>query len=408
MKTVHLLPALLIALMLIPACEKNEQDSNPDSEKFAVPVWIWDSGQSMQFSSVPVPAIDLQNNSFFVIKSDTGLILLSLDQNGAKRWSVEKDFSGSNNSSGSVILSESNLYFYSGHTLYCYNKENGEEVWHFGVDFPASAIHNFLVRNSEVWFIYGESGEIILQKLNSSGVNQWSVSYPYYSTNLGMASFEDKLILLNKDLYAYHVDVLSVSMLDGSIYWTVDPDIEAAGADPVIDGEGNVYFSTFEGELVALNASDGSVRWTFEDTLNYKGERFVNSSSITILSNNDIVYPSCDLYCFDNDGNQKWRSSLDSYMSTTLGNNNILYGWGGCDETSLYAIDASNGEILSAKFSTLDTDMLSGVPPLAIDHQGYIIAVGFQNIHCITSLSTSLEENGWSKIGKGYENNCVR
>ncbi len=398
---------------MISACEKNNQNPTPDNDKFALPVWTWDYGQSMQFSSAPVPAIDLQNNSFFIMKSDTGLILLSLDQNGAKRWSIERSFEGFCNSSGSVILSGNKLYFYSGSILYCYSKENGDEVWHFEVDSPSLIIiHNLLIRNNEVWFTYGESSDIILQKLNSNGVKEWSVSYPYYSTNLGMASFEEKLILLNKDLYAYHVDVLSVSMLDGNVYWTTKPDIESAGADPVIDSEGNVYFSTYEGELVALNASDGSVRWTFEDTLNYKGARFVNGSTITILPNDDVVYPSGDLYCFDKNGNEKWKSSFDSYMSTTLGNNNILYGWGGYNEDnpkcSLYAINASNGEILSTKFSTLDTDLLSLVPPLSIDHQGYIITVGFKKIYCITSLSTSLEENGWSKIGKGYENNCMR
>ena len=135
MKTTQLLPAILIFIMLISACEKNNQNPSPDINNFAIPVWAWDFGQNMQFSSAPVPAIDEQNNSFFIIQSDTGLILLSLDQNGVKRWSVEKHFAGFVNSSGSVILSGNNLYFYSGRIVYCYNKENGEEIWNYEVEF---------------------------------------------------------------------------------------------------------------------------------------------------------------------------------------------------------------------------------------------------------------------------------
>ncbi|MFK5857302.1 MAG: PQQ-binding-like beta-propeller repeat protein [Bacteroidota bacterium] len=407
MKTTNILLVFLISTILIFGCKKDKQDSNPENEMFANAVWTWDSEQTMGFSSSPVPAIDLQNNSFFIVKSSTGINIVSLDQYGVKNWTVDRSNDSFSNSSGSVVLSENRLYYSSGRALFCYNKENGEEVWHFELE-SQSFYHNMLIKNNEAWITYGEGSQVMLKKLNSNGTEVWTVGYPNYSTNLGMASSGQKLILLNKDLFAYHVDVLSVSMLDGSVYWITNPDIESAGKDPVIDTDGNVYFSTFEGELVALNGEDGSIRWTFQDLTGQKGERFVNQGAINLLPNKDVIFSTTNLYCFDNNGIQKWKNSMDPVCSFTLGNNNILYGWMGYEyyDISIVAINASDGEMLPNNSSIIDTDLSWMVPPLAIDHQGNIIAVGFEKIYCITSLSTSLEEKGWSKIGKGYQNNC--
>jgi hypothetical protein len=49
----------------------------------------------------------------------------------------------------------------------------------------------------------------------------------------------------------------------------------------------------------------------------------------------------------------------------------------------------------------------SAFPP-ALTHEGNIIMTGVTKIHCITSMSESLEENGWVKPGRGYDNNPVR
>ncbi len=411
MKIIKLIPAFLILIVLFSSCKKNKNDQKTDNDKFALPVWDWSAGAYLNFTAAPVPAIDEQDNSYYLFKTDNGddLMVLSLDNQGKKRWLVKENFPGSNNNPGSVILSGNRLYFYSGSSFYCYNKDTGNEIWHFEVEFPASAFEYFIVKNDEVWLTYTYQASIILQKLNSNGEKQWKTEFANYSFNLGMASFGNKLVLLNKDLYAYHVDVLSVSMVDGSKLWTTKPDIDEAAENLSVDGNGNIYFTTYGGELLSLDGNDGSVRWTYKNPVG-ENSRFVNSFSVTILPDNDVIFPSGYLICLNDSGKEKWRSPVVSYESFTLGNQGVLYGWGTVADTitALLAIDASTGEQRAIKYTTLNPDLQSAAGPLALTHKGDIIAVGSKGIHCVTSLSTALEENAWAKIGKGYQNNSVR
>ena len=396
---------LPILLLVISGCKK--RDEKPDKDKFALPVWQWEKGISMTFNKAPIPAIDENDNSFFFIRF-TNPTLFSLSKDGALNWQVEDVFEPSTNHSSSVILNDDRLFFYNGRTIYCYNSIDGSNVWSYQPDDPGKSIQNLLVKNHEVWLTYSENGNIILEKIDAFGHKQWNTSYNAFSFNLGMAASGDKLFLLNKALYDDYCEVVAVSMNNGDKIWQAAPVKTSPAEDLSLDGNGNVYFSTYNGKLISLNGNNGALRWEYTPDKSPETSRYISQGGITILPDNDVIFPSYDLICFNEEGHEKWRSTVNSRMSFTLGNNHILYGWGAIADIKFFAIDATTGEKLSIKFSTLDPDLQAMVFPPAITHDGNLIMAGVKKIHCITSMSSGLEENGWAKPGKGYENNPVR
>ena len=393
-------------LLLMPGCKKKDTEPTPDKEKFALPVWQWEKGVNMTFNKAAIPAIDEYDNSFYFIRF-TSPVLFSLSKDGVMRWQVEDEFELNSKHSSSVILDDGRLFFYNKRTAYCYNSTDGSKVWSYELTDPGKSIQNLLVKNHELWLTYSEDGKITLIKLDASGNRKWDASYGTFSFNLGMAAYGDKLFLLNKALYDDRCEVVAVAMQNGDKIWQAAPQATSAGEDISIDGNGNIYFSTYEGSLISLSGNDGSLRWEYTPDEGSKRNRYSNQFGVTILPNNDVIFPSGDLICFDEKGHEKWRSTVNSGMSFTLGNNNILYGWGATADIKLFAVDAGTGEKLSIKFSTLDPDLQAMVFPPAITHGGNLIMAGVKKIHCITSMSTGLEEAGWAKPGRGYGNNSV-
>ena len=403
-KTVLILSFLFL---IISGCNKNT-NPEPDEEMFALPVWIWDTGGRMILNNAPVPAIDDNNNSYFFIQfyNEPSVTLFSLNDEGKIRWKCPTAFNPGNNCSNSVILNNGNLYFYSQQFVFCYKSSDGTKVWDYQLSDEES-IQDLLVINGEVWITYSHIPDIELAKLDAGGKLLWNKSYNNYSFETGIAAYDNKLYLLFKDIFDYRTDLVAVNIDNGNQLWKYIPDTNMAGEDLSVDGNGNVYYSTYEGTLLSIDGNSGNLRWQYNSG-NENGSRYLATGGVTILPNNYVVFATGPLICFDENGNEKWSSPVDSRISFTLGSNNILYGWGGTDEVKLFAIDAATGEQLSVKFSNLDEDLKAGVFPPAITHTGKLIMAGVSKIHCITSMSTSLEQNGWSKPGKGYENNPVR
>ncbi len=407
MKKYFLLIVSVVALFAAGCKTKNDAPV-PDKKEFALSVWTWNSTSNFIYQKTPFPAIDENDNSYFFLKpaNEQAPVLFSLDTTGNLRWKVNNVFQLSSNRSYSVIYSNNNLYFYNNRTLYCYNSNNGSMQWSYQLNDEDTYIQNLLVKNNEVWFTYGQSGKIILVKLDASGNRLWDKTFNLYSFGQGIAANGTKLFLLLKDVFEYRNDLIAVNMNDGSPLWKFVPDTNIAGNGLSVDGNGNIYFSSFEGALFSVDGNNGTLRWNYYPE-NDRDNGYSSQRGVTILPDNDVVFADGDLICFDESGNEKWRSTVDSRLSFTLGDNNILYGWGDIVDVKLFAINASSGEKLSIKFSTLDEDMQATAFPPVITHNGNIIMAGISKIHCITSMSTGLEKSGWPKQGKGYGNNPV-
>ncbi len=405
MKKIVLILSLL--LFVVSGCKKNT-NSAPDKEKFALPVWAWDAGGPMNLNNAPLPAIDDNNNSYYFIQfyNEPAVTLFSLNDEGKIRWKCPTAFYPGYSCSNSVILNNGNLYFYNQQIVFCYKRSDGTQVWKYQLN-DRESIQDIVVKNGEVWITYNDMANIELAKLDAGGKLLWHKPCKNYLFETGIAAYGNKLYILLYDVFDNRTDLVAVNIDSGNQLWKFVPDTNIAGEDLSVDGNGNVYYSTYEGILLSVDGNSGSLRWQYNPE-NEKSNRYLASGGVTILPDNDVVFAAGPLICFDENGNEKWRSSVDSRLSFTLGNNNILYGWGATLDVKLFAIDAATGEKLSIKFSTLDDDLKAGVFPPAITHTGKLIMAGVSKIHCITSMSTSLEENGWSKPGKGYENNSVR
>ncbi len=414
MKTNHFLLFFVFGLMAFAACNKTKNQPL-DSKNFASPVWTYDFSEPPNFISAPVPAIDKDDNSYYINQTAAGLTrILSLDKAGKKRFEVINDLQWPTNASGTLILNDNGIYFYCGITVFCYNKNTGAEKWHYKKESEGNSINDLLVFNHSVFLTYSDDAGIGLQKLDDQGNSIWKIFIANYSVNLGMAATGDKLILINKYYYAYQFDMLALSTTDGTVLWKFDPNVQEIGNDPVVDSKGNVYISTGEGHLFAIDGSNGSLRWSYARKANATASRFISSTGLTVLSNDDVIYSANDtLFCFDTNGHKVWSGGFWASV-LTLGDNNILYGWynGNNDESSaevsLCAINATDGSLIVVDSTTIGTDLKYSASPVAMNHKGELITCGFQNIYDFGSMSNHLEENGWSKLGKGYENSNAR
>ena len=394
-------------LLIASGCKKDDPDPAPDKEKFALPVWTWDAGGPMNLNNAPLPAIDDNNNSYYFIQfyNEPSVTLFSLNDEGKIRWKCPTAFYPGYNCSNSVILNNGNLYFYNQQIIFCYKRSDGTQVWKYQLN-DRESIQDIVVKNGEVWITYNDMANIELAKLDAGGKLLWNKPCKNYLFETGIAAYGNKLYILLYDVFDNRTDLVAVNIDNGNQLWKFVPDTNIAGEDLSVDGNGNVYYSTYEGILLSVDGNSGSLRWQYNPE-NEKSNRYLASGGVTILPDNDVVFAAGPLICFDENGNEKWRSSVDSRISFTLGNNNILYGWGAIADIKLFAVDASTGEKLSIKFSTLDPDLQSKVSPPAITHGGNLIMAGVKKIHCITSMSTGLEESGWAKPGRGYGNNPV-
>jgi len=193
--------------------------------------------------------------------------------------------------------------------LYAINKSTGEADWSFRLESNASKIKtNPLIINNDIYF--GDNRGKFYSLNKNTGLKNWSISAPgqYISFDSSPTQFNELIITgTNRALYAYN-------SITGVSKWQYTLNGNTLKTSPFVYND-KVYIGVSKngsGELVCLNANDGSVVWrfnlennttsspiVFEDTV-YIGDwnknmYFVNASTgvlITKIKSESIIFKS--------------------------------------------------------------------------------------------------------------------
>jgi len=128
--------------------------------------------------------------------------------------------------------------------------------------------------------------------------------------------------------------LLALNRTDGSVRWAVDTPSPKRGTRPVVDGD-TVYLGCSgrdHGTLVALDRSDGAQRWSFTDENSTVYEPAVTDDRVYAGSNDNHVY------AFSRTGELLWQIETNSVVGTVVAGEGLVYA---ATNERLFAIERS-------------------------------------------------------------------
>lgn len=159
---------------------------------------------------------------------------------------------------------------------------------------------------------------------------------------------------------------------------------ETVMTSPIIDKEGNLYFGTSEGSLIALTPKGKEIwRYTISDAYSRdkcSGSMYgpqelydLNIDYTPAIDNDDTIYFGTSgqenakkIYAIDSNGKLKWTYPIDSALDSDikLGQNQRIYF---TTETKLYSLDKTGKNI-----KTYSIESKSNAPAIAKDGTVYV------------------------------------
>ena len=96
---------------------------------------------------------------------------------------------------------------------------------------------------------------------------------------------------------------------DGKIEWVYEGAGKTILTDPVLDKKGNIYFTTWNQQIIALSRK-GKLLWKFKGNDSFKFP--------PVTGDNNLVYASCgnEVYCLSEEGDLKWKTQLEDIICT--------------------------------------------------------------------------------------------
>jgi YD repeat-containing protein len=192
----------------------------------------------------------------------------------------------------------------------------------------------------------------------------------------------------NGDLIAFNstAGVAAYRPDTGQMLWSNPSIVEHSGsatAPPVIDGDGTIYLA-FPHKLVAVDPTNGAVRWQHEGTTGYP-----------VITREGLILQYCEnplwqICAISRDGQLAWSTNKpEGFTGTpTIGSDGTIYIVNVAD--GLYALDGSGTE----KWRTpLRSYASAGYPVLLSDGTIYITGVGYRAI--VVANSVGLADSPW-------------
>jgi outer membrane protein assembly factor BamB len=285
-----------------------------------------------------------------------GVVVLDADS-GQEEWQAYFDSFGM----GTPALSTNGYYLYLGDfsgVVHAVNLDTHNEAWRFTA--PAGGFTSpTIVNNANIVVVAtaSDTSDGILYALDASnGAVKWS-----YNLAPGDVMTQGGAIAAANGLVygvTYLGNVVALDAATGSVRWTAF--VDNSYGSPVVSN-GIVYASQIDGKLYAFNAQTGSTLWT------------ANTGGSTCYDpavGNGIVYLTCadkKLYAFDaGSGTLLWTASTGSGVARRPAvANGVVFA--GCDDLKLYAFDARSGSVLW----TAAAGGYVGVPPVIVDGTVY-------------------------------------
>ncbi len=296
--------------------------------------WTFESG-----GTFPGTAALGDNDTIYVGSSDNFLYALNRED-GSLRWSAETEGSVS----GSPAIADDGTVFVGSmdYNLYAFDGETGDEIWAFDAGREVRAGGPSVDTDGNVFFgTFDTNGGNELISLDSQGNERWRVE-------VGENVNASPAVGLDGSVYVgtYWSDGANLFSFDGETgnqQWSLDTGALISNG-PVLDTTDILYAGTRGPGVYALDASDGSEIWLFDNVPDFY---VVLSPTIGPDGTLYVGDQADNVYAIDPmDGSEIWHLEVGGSVnsSAVIGDNGVLYF--GSDDDNLYAVDAETGSVL--------------------------------------------------------------
>lgn len=258
-----------------------------------------------------------QDQDLVMFRGDLGRTgLQSIDDkipSGKLGWKFEAEYG----CYSSPIISQGIVYFNSGAGyVYAIDANTGKSLWEFKRtnyvgDTPA-IFNNVLYVGGLDHFFYAINTKTGMENWRFEAGDMIMSSPAIYSGKVYFGSYDGNLYALDANtghqLWKFKTEVDSLLVGENVNPNNSDPNVYiqlgAIVSDPAI-ANGNIYFSSYNGYLYALDAGTGLEKWKFITN----GEA---TNSIPVISNGTIYFAGTDgyFYALTQDGQIKWKFTV--------------------------------------------------------------------------------------------------
>lgn len=292
--------------------------------------WTMSNGNYVKVSN---PVFSNDNTTFYLPTADgggsNGLNVYNID---GQTYTLYTPFSVKTYGGGSAVGPDDVIYqgAYDG-KLYAIN-EDGTQKWAYDTNATNKRLECFPAVNSEGNVVYVIDGDNVLHAINTSnGNNKWSQNLE--GTAGAVAIDKDGKIYAGTQNYIYAFDN------EGTQLWKVSANVTERGSFAI---DGTTLYAAQKGGagLVAINAGDGSVKWTVPAN---------GDSYFPVVDKEGAVYfvdkGGKSLYAVNSQGILEWRIEATAglnYCCPVIDENGIIYF--GAMDGIIHAVDTSTGE----------------------------------------------------------------
>lgn len=292
--------------------------------------WTMSNGNYVKVSN---PVFSNDNTTFYLPTADgggsNGLNVYNID---GQTYTLYTPFSVKTYGGGSAVGPDDVIYqgAYDG-KLYAIN-EDGTQKRAYDTNATNKRLECFPAVNSEGNVVYVIDGDNVLHAINTSnGNNKWSQNLE--GTAGAVAIDKDGKIYAGTQNYIYAFDN------EGTQLWKVSANVTERGSFAI---DGTTLYAAQKGGagLVAINAGDGSVKWTVPAN---------GDSYFPVVDKEGAVYfvdkGGKSLYAVNSQGILEWRIEATAglnYCCPVIDENGIIYF--GAMDGIIHAVDTSTGE----------------------------------------------------------------
>jgi hypothetical protein len=264
---------------------------------------------------------------------------------------------------------------------------DGDEVWQYGSDSWSNLGMPALWSDGSACFAQGETSSSSVVAVDRYGKFKWSFPLSINHSSPAIGS-DGTVYVFSEGLFAIRPDGTTrwKTSIRGSNFGNINI---AIGASGVILLSLTVDYA--EARLIALNPSDGSIKWTWTYNNGAIYEPIVGPDG-TIFISLWSYYAAID----PDDGSTKWSVDLDTRDSGILGNDGVIYtiGTNISWQSIILAINSADG---SVAWRVIRDDYGIEMPTMAAD--GTLVSASDSQpkpgFYVIPTTATGLADSPW-------------
>ena len=293
-----------------------------------------DKAGSQQFFAAPLLTPDGQ---LIVGSAGTDQGLYSLDlATGKEKWSMP--FTGAKDRwiAAPLVINDTIYAPNNDGSLYALKLATGELLWSLSIGHPlwGAPVTDgkliFLTSLDHFLYAIDPQSQKIIWKVDLGGSAAGSPALSADETTLYVGSFSSKFFAINA--------------ANGSIRWTANTNAWI-WSDPSIN-DTNVYFADIDGQVYALDASSGQNSWP-----NTTPDGPITGSPLLTTDGAIVATESGSVYSLDHNGKVTWSTAIGGkiYTSPVASGNLVLVAPLGA-QYLLYAVNEKDGSMLPWHF----------------------------------------------------------